>query len=1078
MGILNFDIMKPIDQSPENTRDSLEFLSGTAVKFTSSDIGSSIYQIIAESLQELNPSAIVVVNSVDVEQEISRTEAFLSPPNLTDSIISILGFKPVGKVYKIDSSILELSSGCIKKFEQGLHELSFKSIPKVVTKPLERFVNIGEIYGIAFMVEESMFANAALIFRKGDTLTHQETIETFVKQASITLKRIEAERSEQKFRSLFEHMTHGAFYLRSDGKITDVNRVALELLGLDKVDFMSRKNSAQDWDLIDENHKSIPVEEFPASVALRKSEPVYEKIIGVFNPVKKDYVWLLLNAIPQFTAGNSEPTSVFITFQDITIIRRSIHRVMDSEANARAIMESTDDIIILLDADGVVIDCNEAHAKRLNIERENLIGKNVFDLLPLDVAKIRKEAIKEVIQTGKPVSREDFRAGFWNEYSIHPIVSHRGNVESVAVFSKDITARKLAEEHIRNNYSLLRIAGETAKFGGWIVDIEKNIVIWSDVVAKIHDVEPGFSPSIEKGLGFYAPEWREKIKEVFSDCLTKGTPYDEEMEIITKKGKRAWVRTTGEAVRDYKGKIIKIHGAFQDISEYKKISDALIAYERQFKSSIDSLLDAFGMYTSIRDNNNEIVDFRIDYVNPKACELNKMSKEEQIGRGLCEILPSHRLSGLFGEYVELVKTGNVIEKESVIYQDTYNGEFTKRTFEIKASKLSDGFVATWRDISVRKQTEEKLLESEREKASLIDNLPGFVYKCALDHEWTMFYISEECYKITGYKPEDFIFNKEISYNSIIHENFRELIWDKWQSVVSSGTPFREEYQIVTADNHIRWVWEQGRGVYSNEGVLAHLEGFITDITERKVMEEALKESQARLVELNATKDKFFSIIAHDLKSPFNSIIGIGELLIEQIKKKEFEDIEEYAAIMRDSSHKAMNLLTNLLEWSRSQTGRMDFNPEFLRLSKLADEVVDLLHFTADQKSITINSKISRNAVCYADKAMIGSVLRNLVSNAIKFTGKGGEINVSAKIMEDKYIITVSDNGTGMSKAETDNLFRIDKFYSTRGTDNEGGTGLGLILCKEFVSLHGCEIWAESKKNEGSRFFFTLPRDSR
>lgn len=810
--------MSPINLSPENTRDSLAFLSGTAIKFASSGVSSSIYQIIAESLQELNPNAIIVVNSVDTEQEISRTEAFLSPPSLLESIVSILGFKPVGKVYKIDSSILELNSGYIKKFEQGLHELSFRTIPKVISRSLERLVNLSEIYGIAFMVEENMFANAALIFRKGDTLAHRETIETFVKQASVTLKRIEAERSEQKFRSLFEHMTQGAFYLRSDGKITDINRVALDLLGLQKIDFLGKKNIRDDWELIDENHKPIPAQEFPATVALIKGEPIYEKIVGIFNPVKKDYIWILVNAIPIFTNESKAPSSVFVTFQDITTIRRSVHRVMESEANARAIMESTDDIIILLDADGVVIDCNEAHANRLNFERENLIGKNVFDLLPQDVGKTRKEAIKEVIKTGKPVFGEDFRAGFWNEYSIHPIVSHRGKVERVTVFSKDITARK--------------------------------------------------------------------------------------------------------------------------------------------------------------------------------------------------------------------------------------------------------------------EIEEKLLESERGKASLIDNLPGFVYKCALDHQWTMFYISEECYKITGYRPEDFIFNNKISYNEIIHTNFRESIWNKWQSVVSSGTPFREEYQIITADDHIRWVWEQGRGVYSKEGILTHLEGFITDITERKEMEEALKESEARLVELNATKDKFFSIIAHDLKSPFNSIIGIGELLIEQIKRKEFEDIEEYAAIMRDSSHKAMNLLTNLLEWSRSQTGRMDFNPEFLRLSQLADEVVDLLRFTANQKSIIISSQIPKSAVCYADKAMIGSVLRNLVSNAIKFTGKGGEIVVSAKMTEDRYIVTVSDNGTGMSKAEIDNLFRIDKFYSTRGTDNEGGTGLGLILCKEFISHHGCEIWADSKKGEGSSFSFTLPRDSR
>lgn len=1070
--------MGPVKNNQDSTRSALSFLSGTAVKFASSEIANSVYQFIGESLKELNPNAIIIVNSIDSSQEVSTTEAFFPPPGLVEKIISILGFNPVGRTYKVDSSILELRSGYIKKFEQGIHELSFGTIPKTISRSLEKLVNLHSIYGIAFMIDNRMYANAALIFRKGDDLSQREIIETFVRQASVTLKRLEAERSEEKFRSLFEYMTQGAFHQRADGKITDVNRVALELLGLDKVSFLSKKNIRDDWDIIDENHNLLSGEEFPSAVVLREGIPIYEKIIGVFNPFRKEYVWLLVNAIPQFSAPGKKPSSVFVTFQDITTIRRSVHKVMDSEANARAIMESTDDIIILLDPNGVVIDCNEAHARRLNTERENLIGKNVFDLLPQDVGKRRKEAIADVIKTGEPFYGEDFRGGFWNEFSIHPIVSYKGRVERVAVFAKDITERKKAEELLNNNYTLLRIAGETAKFGGWIVDFENNRVIWSDIVARIHDVNPGFSPSVEEGINFYAPEWREKIIRVFSDCAKKGIPYDEEMEIITPKGKRVWVRTTGEAVKDENGRIIKVHGAFQDISDYKKISDALISYEQKFKSSIDSLIDAFGMYSAIRDENNRIVDFKIDYVNPKACELNKMSLNEQIGKGLCEILPSHKTSGLFDEYVRMVETGNTIEKESVTYEDTYNKETIKRVFEIKASTFGDGFIATWRDISIRKLTEKRLIESEREKAALIDNLPGFVYKCAYDHDWTMFYISEKCFDITGYYPQDLTDNNKISYNDIIHPEFRESIWEKWQKVISSGSSFKEEYKIITADGKIKWVWEQGRGVYSHTGKLTHLEGFITDITYRKEMEEALRESEARLAELNATKDKFFSIIAHDLKSPFNSIIGIGELLSEQIRKQEYDTLEEYTSIMKDSSVKAMNLLTNLLEWSRSQTGRMEFNPEFMRLSQIVDEVVALSRYNASQKSIQIVSHVPKSIICFADKAMVSSVLRNLVSNALKFTPRGGEVKISARNEGEHTHVTVSDNGIGMSQQELDNLFRLDSFYSTRGTENEGGTGLGLILCKEFITKHRCEIGAESIKGKGSNFTFTLPRNSR
>ncbi|GAB1474270.1 hypothetical protein MASR2M69_17110 [Bacteroidota bacterium] len=159
--------MGPVKNNQDSTRSALSFLSGTAVKFASSEIANSVYHFIGESLKELNPNAIIIVNSIDSSQEVSTTEAFFSPPGLIDKIISSLGFNPVGKTYKTDSSILELKSGYIRKFEYGIHELSFRTIPKTIARSLEKLVNLGSIYGIAFMIENRMYANAALIFRKG-----------------------------------------------------------------------------------------------------------------------------------------------------------------------------------------------------------------------------------------------------------------------------------------------------------------------------------------------------------------------------------------------------------------------------------------------------------------------------------------------------------------------------------------------------------------------------------------------------------------------------------------------------------------------------------------------------------------------------------------------------------------------------------------------------------------------------------------------------------------------------------------------------------------------------------------------
>ncbi len=249
---------------------------------------------------------------------------------------------------------------------------------------------------------------------------------------------------------------------------------------------------------------------------------------------------------------------------------------------------------------------------------------------------------------------------------------------------------------------------------------------------------------------------------------------------------------------------------------------------------------------------------------------------------------------------------------------------------------------------------------------------------------------------------------------------------------------------------------------------------IRDITERRRMEDALKESAARLNELNATKDKFFSIIAHDLRSPFSSIIGLSELLTEKMNNKDYEGIEEYTAIIQNSSWRAMDLLTNLIVWARLQSGRMELNPENFDLVALINEVTELSLDFARQKSLTIYRELPSSVIVPGDKAMISSVLRNLISNAIKFTNSGGKIAISTDQSGKVLTVIVSDNGVGMKQNAIDKLFLIESCISTPGTQDEQGTGLGLILCNDFVQKHGGKIWVESEAGKGSIFKFTLP----
>lgn len=242
----------------------------------------------------------------------------------------------------------------------------------------------------------------------------------------------------------------------------------------------------------------------------------------------------------------------------------------------------------------------------------------------------------------------------------------------------------------------------------------------------------------------------------------------------------------------------------------------------------------------------------------------------------------------------------------------------------------------------------------------------------------------------------------------------------------------------------------------------------------KQQNQKLQKQNNDLQELNATKDKFFSIVAHDLKNPFNTIIGFAELLITK-KDMKPEKLSRFHQYIYDSSQKAYSLLENLLDWSRSQTGRLQWKPDNINIAAIACEVIDLLAGTASNKAIELTLKVEDPLYVFADGNMITTVIRNLVSNALKFTKEGGFVKIISASKNNMIEITIEDSGIGISEENIKKLFRIDENVSTTGTAKEKGTGLGLILCKEFVEKNNGNISVESKIGQGSKFIFTLPK---
>ena len=228
--------------------------------------------------------------------------------------------------------------------------------------------------------------------------------------------------------------------------------------------------------------------------------------------------------------------------------------------------------------------------------------------------------------------------------------------------------------------------------------------------------------------------------------------------------------------------------------------------------------------------------------------------------------------------------------------------------------------------------------------------------------------------------------------------------------------------------------------------------------------------------LNATKDKFFSIIAHDLKNALSGLIGGTNILMTSFDGLPDQSKKDLIGGMNQVSHQTHGLLNNLLEWAQSQTGRIRPEPRNFDIRKLTDENIQLMRMNALEKGIHLENRVEQNAVVYADFDMVKTVIRNLLVNALKYTEKGGHVEIASKQTDGFLEMSVSDNGVGISNANLEKLFRIDARVKTPGTANEKGSGLGLILCGEFVERNGGDIWAQSRLGEGAVFRFTLPSE--
>ncbi len=325
----------------------------------------------------------------------------------------------------------------------------------------------------------------------------------------------------------------------------------------------------------------------------------------------------------------------------------------------------------------------------------------------------------------------------------------------------------------------------------------------------------------------------------------------------------------------------------------------------------------------------------------------------------------------------------------------------------------------------------------------------------------------------------------IERNKLIDKSFSAFISQDEKSIFNSfiATVFNShvkqtcEIKVMNKDKRVFHVLLEGLELDDMLGIDQKCQVALIDLTEYKKAEDSLKDSSEKLKVLNSTKDKFFSIIAHDLRSPFQSLLSSSELLATETESLSQEEIILFSKGLNDNLKNLYELLKNLLNWSLLQRNMLEYKPENVDLFGLVDKKIEMLKQSALMKNISITNNIDEGTLVFADVNMVRSVFQNLLINAIKFTQSEGQVIVSAKEKGGFVEVCVQDSGMGIEPEKSSELFNFNTIYTTQGTDGEKGTGLGLPLCKEFVERNGGKIWVESEIGKGSKFTFTLPKST-
>lgn len=792
--------------------------------------------------------------------------------------------------------------------------------------------------------------------------------------------------------------------------------------------------------------------------------------------------WFMLTATPLSTERLAGAVVMHI---NVSARARAEQAMRRSTEMLQAVADGTPDVVYVKDTAGRYLLCNKALADFTGRPIEQILGRDDLALYGATEAAQLVEHDRTMFATATVQATEKWLTGVNGRHLFHstraPYRDAQGEVVGVIGIARDITADRLAEQALRDSKAMLDMAGRSAKVGGWTFDVVQRRLHWSDLVARLHDEPAGYSPSMELGLASFVPEHRAMVRDAVERCIASGTPYDLEAEKISATGRRFWVRTIGEAVHDAEGRIVRIQGALQDITERKLAALQTQKLAHRLSNTLESITDAF--FSVDRD-------WRFTYINREAERLWERERDTMLGRVLWDVYPE-ALGSVFENLYRRAMGGEMGISCEALYPPM------QRWFAIDCHPLDDGLSVYFRDITTTRTARHQLKLLEASVAQLNDIVMITEPAPELRHGLRIVFVNDAFVRLTGYAREDVIGRCPSLLNGP-GTNPAEL--DRIRAAIDCFEPVHAELLEYTRSGQPHWIELDITPVASTGERCTHFVSIERDISERRRSEEALRELNAGLEDrvrhrtldlerarelaeqANRAKSSFLATMSHEIRTPMNGVIGMIDVLEESRLQPNQRDMVKTA---RESAYALLAIVDDVLDFSKIEAGQFLIDHAPTDVAAVVEGVCDALRRLSENKGVGLRMYADPRlpSRVLGDAGRLRQVLMNLVGNAIKFSSglaRPGSVSVRALRIaadsggDDTLALVVTDNGVGMDAGTLERLFSPFTQADASTTRRFGGTGLGLSISHRLVTMMGGEITVSSQVDQGSAFTVRLP----